>query len=126
LVECIRGDPIWARCIDIIVNEQIDRIVIIWHYLDEGVGENLAGKILMCVRNQIRPENLLIGDSLTRGIRLPETANFCWPGATVEKIAFFAKLLGNIPTKILIVIVGTNDLVSRDKSVENPHKVLGI
>jgi len=87
-------------------------------------GQNIAGQILMALRGNAFPHCLLIGDSLLRGLKIPNAGLFCWPGAHVSDIGAFVNLLACLPVQQIFILCGTNDTVDRDKSLKNPIKVV--
>ena len=78
--------------------------------------ENNLGKLWMRVRDffvhgtgNIRPI-LLVGDSMIRGIELPNTKTCIWPGGKIEHGFLLVDLLQTEYTRAVLFHFGTNDI----------------
>lgn len=85
----------------------------------DGKGENQTGRILGQLRQHYRnrtpvfPPVLIIGDSLVKCIRLEGVMIVPIPGAQQQFVKAAASAIANDCMKCVIVMCGTNDLVSR-------------
>ena len=78
--------------------------------------ESNLGKLWMRVREffvhgtgTIKPA-LLVGDSMIRGIELPNTKTCCWPGGKTEHGFLLVDLLQTEYTRVVLFHFGTNDI----------------
>lgn len=65
----------------------------------------------------IFPKNVIIGDSLTRELEVPECRTIVLPGANANFIATIAHMVVGPGTEWVFIIAGTNDLVAYDGQV---------
>lgn len=86
-------------------------------------GLNMAGQILMKVRDNQYPAYFLLGDSLVRDVQIEQSEKCSVPGGNIAHIKTLSPLLSVLPKTALILQFGTNDMVPRDEPFANPIKV---